>query len=325
MKLFRSLEEARGRFAPSAVTIGNFDGVHAGHRQLLDRVKAIAAELGVKPSALTFHPHPATIVAPARAPRLLTTPDERATLMAAQGIEQVLILPFDRSVATLSPVAFAEHVLRETLGARGVVVGDNFRFGHRQSGNTETLCELGMQFGFEVDVVLPVVRRGLMVSSSEIRRLIGEGSVAKAMRLLERPYSLSGPVVKGEGRGARETVPTLNLATAAEVLPADGVYITRTREMGGGRSWASITNIGFRPTFDGQHRTTETFLLEALAGETPTAIAVEFLRRVRGEKKFESADELKAQILRDVDRARAYHRRAARPAASMATKPSSTR
>lgn len=325
MRLFRSLEEARGQFAPCAVTIGNFDGVHAGHRRLLDRVKTMAAELGVKPSAVTFHPHPTTVVAPARAPKLLTTPDERAVLMAAQGIEQVLILPFDRSVAILSPVAFAEHVLRETLGARGVVVGENFRFGHRQSGNTETLRELGMQFGFDVDVVLPVVRRGLLVSSSQIRRLLAEGSVAKAMRLLERPYALSGPVIAGEGRGSKQTVPTLNLETAAEILPADGVYITRTRSLKDSRVWTSITNIGFRPTFDGEHRTIETFLLEAFAGEPPARIAVEFLRRVRPERKFETAEALKAQILRDVGRARAYHRRAARPAASIAANPNSTR
>jgi len=325
MRLFRSLEAARGRFAPSAVSIGNFDGVHAGHRQLLDRVKVMAAELGVKPSAVTFHPHPTTVVAPARAPKLLTTPEERAALMASQGIEQVLILPFDRSVATLTPVAFAEHVLRETLGARAVVVGDNFRFGHRQSGNTETLRELGQQFGFEVDVVLPVLRRGLMVSSSEIRRLISEGEVSKAMRLLERPYALSGPVVKGEGRGSKQTVPTLNLATSAEVLPADGVYITRTRGLREDRWHDSITNIGFRPTFDGQHRTIETFLLEPLSGEPPAAITVEFLRRVRPERKFESAEDLKAQILRDVGRAKAYHRRTARAAAIMAAKPASTR
>lgn len=309
MRVFRSLEEARGRFAPSAVTIGNFDGIHMGHRQLLERVKTMAAEMGVKPSAVTFHPHPTVVVAPERAPKLLTTPEERADLMGREGIEQVLILPFDRDVAHLSPVEFAGDVLREVLGARGVVVGDNFHFGSRQGGNTETLIELGMQFGFEVEVVAPVTRRHLMVSSSMIRKLLVEGEVSKAARLLERPYALKGPVVQGEGRGSRETVPTLNLETTAEILPADGVYITRTRSLDDGRVWPSITNVGVRPTFDGAHRTVETFLLGGLDGERPGQMAVEFLHRVREERRFDSAEALKGQILRDVRRAESFFRR----------------
>lgn len=309
MRVFRSLEEARGRFAPSAVTIGNFDGIHMGHRQLLERVKVMAAEMGVKPSAVTFHPHPTVVVAPERAPKLLTTPEERTELMAREGIEQVLILPFNRDVAHLSPVEFAGDVLREVLGARGVVVGDNFHFGNRQSGTTETLKELGMQFGFEVEVVAPVTRRHLPVSSSMIRRLLTAGEVSKAARLLERPYALKGEVVRGEGRGAKETVPTLNLATTAEVLPADGVYITRTRSLEDGRVWPSITNIGVRPTFEGRQRTIETFLLEGLAGETPRKIAVDVLHRLRDERKYESADALRRQILSDVGRAQAFFRR----------------
>jgi riboflavin kinase / FMN adenylyltransferase len=312
MRLFRSLDEARGRFAPSAVTIGNFDGIHMGHRQLMERVKRLAAELEVRPSAVTFHPHPTVIVAPERAPKLLTTPEERAELMAREGIEQVLILPFDRSVAHLSPVEFAGTVLREVLGARGVVVGDNFHFGSRQAGNTETLRELGSQFGFEVDVVAPVTWRHMVVSSSMIRRLLDQGAVGKAARLLQRPYALSGEVVRGEGRGTRETVPTLNLQTAAEILPADGVYITRTRSLDDRREWPSISNIGFRPTFAGENRTVETFLLEGLGGETPGRIAVELLHRLRGERKFDSAEALKGQILRDVARANTFFRRFSR-------------
>jgi riboflavin kinase/FMN adenylyltransferase len=263
----------------------------------------------VKPSAVTFHPHPTVIVAPQRAPKLLTTPEERAELMGREGIGQVLILPFNREVAHMSPVEFAGDVLREALGARGVVVGDNFHFGSRQGGNTETLVELGMQFGFEVEVVAPVTRRHLMVSSSMIRRLLADGEVSKAARLLERPYSLKGAVVRGEGRGSRETVPTLNLETTAEVLPADGVYITRTRSLGDVRTWTSITNVGVRPTFDGAQRTVETFLLEGLEGEPPGRIAVEFLHRVREERRFDSAEALKGQILRDVHRARSFFRR----------------
>ena len=153
MRVFRGLDEARQGFAPSAVTIGNFDGVHAGHRQLMRRTCAIAAELGVKPSALTFHPHPATIVAPERTPRLLTTPDERCALMAAEGIEQVLILPFDRDMAAQSPEQFFENVLVGDLGARAVIVGHNFHYGRSQSGHISDLRTLGDRFGVQTEIM----------------------------------------------------------------------------------------------------------------------------------------------------------------------------
>ena len=187
LRIFRTLKEARGGFAPSAVTIGNFDGLHAGHRELMRRTRRIALRLGVKASALTFHPHPTTIVAPERAPRLLTTPEERCALMAADGIEQVLILPFDHEISILSPEEFFSRVLVGVLGARAVVVGDNFHFGRRQAGHTGDLSTLGASAGVHVEVVPLLQLRGLAVSSSEIRRLLASGDVSKANRLLERP------------------------------------------------------------------------------------------------------------------------------------------
>ncbi len=314
LRIFRGLAEAKRGFAPSAVTIGNFDGVHAGHRELMRRTRAIAAELGVKASALTFHPHPATIVAPERTPRLLTTPDERCALMAAEGIEQVLILPFDRQIAALSPEEFFETVLVRDLGARAVIVGDNFHYGRRQSGHVSELLALGSQFGVRTEIVPLLSLRGIKVSSSEIRGLLGRGAVSMASRLLQRPYSLSGSVVPGEGRGSTQTVPTLNLETASledstSALPADGVYITRTEDLDSPGRWNSITNIGYRPTFEGRHLTIETFLLGALDGGGPARIRLEFLRRVRPERRFDSAAALKEQILRDVARAQVFFRR----------------
>ncbi|MGB9611605.1 MAG: bifunctional riboflavin kinase/FAD synthetase, partial [Bryobacteraceae bacterium] len=177
LRIFRSLEEARQGFPPSAVTIGNFDGVHAGHRELMRRTVRLARELGVKPSALTFHPHPATVVAPQRIPRLLSTPDERCALMAAEGIEQVLIMPFDESISHLSPEEFFRRVLVEDLGAKAVVVGANFRFGHRHSGGTEDLVRLAQHHGVRAEIVPLLEIRGVRVSSSEIRRLLAEGNV----------------------------------------------------------------------------------------------------------------------------------------------------
>jgi riboflavin kinase/FMN adenylyltransferase len=190
-----------------------------------------------------------------------------------------------------------------------VLVGDNFRFGHLHAGDTRLLERLGTEHGFCVEVIPAVRMRGRVVSSSEVRRLIGEGNVALAGRMLGRCHAVAGPVVRGHGIGSKQTVPTLNLAPAAEVLPANGVYITRTTDTEGGRSWPSVTNVGYRPTFGGDALAIETFLLEPLEGAGPRAIRVEFLKRLREEVKFDSPAELKAQILRDVGRANAYFRR----------------
>jgi riboflavin kinase/FMN adenylyltransferase len=309
MTIYRDLGEIGPGFGPSAVTIGNFDGVHAGHRRILRRVVALARERGWRPSVLTFDPHPAVVVAPERAPLLLTTPEERAARMRAEGIEQVLILPFTHALSLVSPEAFVRDILAERLNARAVLVGDNFRFGHEHAGDIHTLERLGRKYGFIVEVIAAIRVRGRVVSSSEVRRLIREGDVALAGRLLERCYTLSGPVVPGHGVGSKQTVPTLNLASGSALLPADGVYITRTADAGVGRLCPSVTNIGRRPTFGGGALTIETFLLAPLEGGSPARIRIEFLKRLREERKFESSEALKAQIFRDVARAQAYFRR----------------
>ncbi len=326
LRIFRSLEEARHGFAPSAVTIGNFDGVHAGHRELMRRTVAVARALGVKPSALTFHPHPSTIVAPERVPRLLSTPDERCALMAAEGIEQVLIMPFDASLSHLGPDEFFRQVLLDALGARAVIVGANFRFGYRQAGSTADLRRLAGEAGVHAEIVPLLECRGVKVSSSEIRRLLAEGEVSRASRLLERPYSLAGNVVAGAGRGAREVVPTLNLETGSledstSALPQSGVYVTRTEDLDSSRRWNSITNIGYRPTFDGRHLTIETYLLDPFEPPSPRRIRVEFLRRLRPERKFESAAELRAQIRADVEKARRFFERLERFRPALLSRP----
>lgn len=318
MRLFLQLSEAASSgFGPAAITIGNFDGVHAGHRALLARTLAVARARGLKPSALTFHPHPTAIVAPHRTPRLLTSIPARAALLAEAGIAQTLVLPFDQLLADLEPAEFFQRVLRRDLGAEAIVVGENFRFGRRQSGDVNTLRELGFGMGVRIEIVPAVRRRGFTVSSSQIRALLAAGRVGAAARLLERPYALAGSVVRGAGRGARETVPTLNLELpslddATRALPLDGVYVTRTHDAGSARSWPSITNVGYRPTFSGAHLTIETFLLHPLDDPAPRDISVEFLHRLRPERAFPNAGELRSQILIDVARARAWFRRAAR-------------
>jgi riboflavin kinase/FMN adenylyltransferase len=310
MRIYRSLDAVPADFGPCALTIGNFDGVHLGHRRIVRRLVSLAAGRGWRPAVLTFDPHPTRIVAPERTPPLLTSPVRRAELMGEEGVEQALILPFDSAVARLTPDEFARAVLAERLKARAVLVGDNFHFGFHQAGDVRVLAELGRKYGFDIEIVPPAACRGRRVSSSGIRELVRAGCVSLAARFLGRPYALEGKVVPGRGVGSKLTVPTLNLASSAEVIPSRGVYATRTFDTDGNRVWNSITNVGARPTFeDGGELSIETFLLDPLGDGAPRQIRVEFLWRVRDERKFESPAALKARILQDARAAGRYFRR----------------
>ena len=312
IRVFTSLAEIGTDAAPCALTIGNFDGVHEAHRRILRRVVELAAERQLIPAVLTFDPHPTRVVAPSRAPRLLSTPAQRLAQLEKEGIKQVFVLPFDVPFSQLSALDFVRQILVDKLHAKAVMVGANFRFGNRASGDTHLLQQLGIEYGFTTEIISGVEMRGRMVSSSEVRRLVDEGAVSMACRLLGRSYALDGEVVHGHGVGSKQTVPTLNLDTKSEILPAVGVYITRTSDLEDARKWPSITNVGYRPTFGGDRLTVETFLLAPLEGATPQRIQVEFLRRVRDERKFDSPEALKTQIFKDVGRAKAYFRRTAR-------------
>ncbi len=315
MRVARTLQEA-AQFGPTAVAIGNFDGVHIAHRELLSAVLRASREHALAASVLTFDPHPASIVAPERKQRLLSTQGERCSWMAREGIENVLILPFTVPFSRWTPAEFVERVLAKAFHAKAVIVGENFHFGHQQAGTTRVLADLGSHFGFETHMVSPVKIRGKVVSSSEIRRAIEAGKIELAGRMLGRPYSVAGEVVAGQGIGSKQTVPTLNLRTHAQVIPKTGVYITRTTDADHeSLRWESITNVGYRPTFENSNAhpalTIETFLLSPFSPPAPERIRVEFLHRVRDERKFESAEALKAQIFHDVGRARAFFRRIA--------------
>lgn len=312
MKIFRSSAEIGAGFGPSVVAIGNFDGVHAGHRQIMRRVVALARERGYIPAILTFDPHPARVLAPDRAPKLLMTIDQRLRAMESEGIEAVFLLPFSLDFARLTPEEFAASILAKALQARMVLVGEDFRFGYKQSGNVETLRTLGQSLGFELEAVAGIARRGERISSSGIRKLVMAGAVSRACRLLGKPFALEGKVVPGQGIGSKQTVPTLNLDPSNEVLPATGVYVTRTRDLDSAREWRSITNVGYRPTFQGEGLTVETFLLNRLDAPSPTRIEVSFLSWVRPERKFENPAALKSQILKDVNVASRLHRRLAK-------------
>jgi len=312
MQVFRSLDDAAGRFGPCALTIGNFDGTHLAHQALFNEVSLLAASRHWHPAALTFDPHPAYIVAPDKAPRRITSFEQRVEVMAACGIRKVLILPFTPELAQVSPDSFVRHMLVQALQTKAIVVGDNFRFGHRHAGDMHLLAELGLELGFSTHIEPAIRSRYGVISSTLIRQAVFSGKMDMATRLLGRPYALTGAVVSGHGIGSRQTVPTLNIEPATEVLPPDGVYISRTRDLDASRSWNSITNIGRRPTFNGDRLGIETFLLDPFDGHTPARIEVQLLRRVRDERKFDSPEALKTQIFRDVARAQAYHRRTAK-------------
>lgn len=315
MRVIRSLAAGEAAGVPAGkgtvVTIGNFDGVHLGHQAILRQVVARSRQLNLVPAVLTFEPHPAKVLAPGRAPLLINTTAQKLRRLEQAGAATVLLCPFSPEFAQLSPEEFADRVLRQTLNARVVMTGEDFRFGHRQSGDIVRLRELGAQLGFAVEAVADIDAgqrsSGQRISSTGIRALIMEGKVSQACRLMGAPFTLEGAVVSGFGIGKKQTVPTLNLAAENELLPQYGVYVTRTRP-DGGAPVASITNVGMRPTFDGSAVTVETFLLSDGPVSAPARLEVEFLGWVRAERKFASPEALRAQILRDVGSARRFHR-----------------
>ena len=284
----------------SVLAIGNFDGIHLGHQEILRDVVQRAAVSGDVATALTFEPPPLKVLRPEIAPKRLSTPEQRLTWFRVVGLESAVVQSFTRELSLLSPEDFVEQILVRQLRVRALLVGENFRFGHKQAGNTALLKELGMPHGFEVIVAPPVIYHGEIVSSTVIRREIADGDVTHAGRLLGRPFVLTGEVVSGAGIGHRFTVPTLNLVPEQELLPARGVYITRTLLDGETKSRRSVTNIGLRPTFNGTSLSVETHLLDAPATFETRRIEIRFWKKLREEMKFASADELRAQITKDV-------------------------
>jgi riboflavin kinase/FMN adenylyltransferase len=308
-QVFRSLSEAHGQFGPASLAIGNFDGVHLGHRALIAAMSECAAVHSLHRAVLTFHPHPTVLVAPDRVPPMLCTLEERIALLEASGVEKILVLPFTRELSLFTPEQFVAQVLVDALNTKAIFVGDNFHFGHRQAGTPAVLTDLGHQYGFTTCCLQPVSYQGQVISSSAIRSALTSHRLLFASRLLTRCFSAAGPVVSGQGIGTRQTVPTLNILPAPGQLVLPGVYITRTFDLHSERHWPSITNVGVRPTFQGEGVTIESYLLAPLTGESPREIRVEFRRFVRPERQFENPEALKQQIFRDVSRAQAYWRR----------------
>lgn len=288
----------------TVVTIGNFDGVHLGHQQILRGAIDRAHVTESMSAVLTFFPHPSSVLRPEHAPALLMTLPQRLHAFQSFGIEATLVLRFDRALAQVTAEDFVRKFLIDTLRARTVLIGGNFRFGHKQAGDVSLLVNLGQREDFEVIVVPPVIQDGVVVSSTAVRNAVREGRLEEAARLLGRPFELSGEIKTGTGQGRKLIVPTLNLDTEQKCLPKNGVYATES--VIGGKMYRSATNVGVRPTFDGNRLAIESHLFDFSQSLTSGPMEVRFCKRLRDEQKFSGSEALREQVLRDIGEARAY-------------------
>jgi riboflavin kinase / FMN adenylyltransferase len=306
MRIFRSLEEIPRDFGNTITTVGNFDGVHCGHQQVIEEVVRRSRQTGSKAVVVTFDPHPLRILRPDVAPRLITPQPVKERLLASCGLDALLVIPFTRDFSMMTAEDFVRQIVRDRLRAREVHEGENFHFGHQARGTPQRLLEMGRELGFEVKLYPVMMLRGNPVSSSHIRRMIANGKVAGARRLLGRVFSIIATPGRGRGFGHKYTVPTINLSRYDELTPGDGVYITRTRV--GDEVFESVTNVGNRPTFGEDSFAIETHLLNfhPLELTAQTEVEIFFEQWRRSEIKFPSVEALRDQIGRDVRRARRY-------------------
>jgi len=305
MVVYHGLDDPRLRSRPAAVAVGNFDGLHLGHRKILSLLCRLAEERGLRSLVLTFEPHPERALGK-RSVRMIDTPAQRLDRLRGTCVDAVVVVRFDRRFARLGGPAFVGGVLRDRLGAAEVVVGRGFRFGRGRRGDAAALRRLGRRDGPGVHVVAPVILGGRTVSSTAARSLIGRGRVEEAARLLGRPYEIQGRVVGGERRGRLLGFPTANLEPANEILPP-GVFITET--VAGGRTFRSLTSVGANPTFGPRPVSVETLLFGFRGSLYRARITIRFLKRLRSTRRFPDAAALAARIRRDIDEARAWFAR----------------
>ena len=296
----------RPLFTP-AIALGNFDGLHRGHRRLLEETVKAADELGGDSVVYTFDPHPAHVLAPRYAPPLLTTRDRKLELIAAAGISACVVEPFTEELAALGPDAFLQKILCDVLGARHVVVGYDFTYGHKRTGTTDSLRAFGESHGFDVQVITPVTVDGIVASSTKVREFLTAGKLDGASLLLDRNYDVDGVVVRGAGRGRTLGIPTANIGRKAKhidvLLPKGGVYAVRMTLLSEPerRVFGGVANLGTRPTFTSSSETAlEVHLLDFSGDIYDQDVRVEFVHRLRGEKRYDQVDALVAQIHADI-------------------------
>lgn len=304
---WRSLAEsfaAERGLRGSVVSVGNFDGLHIGHQKIIRAVVDGARKEKAIAAVITFDPHPLKVLRPDAAPPLIMTIAQRVADFAECGLDAALVMRFDRALADLSAEEFVRIVLAETVCAKRILVGANFRFGYQQAGNVDLLTRLGKEHGFAVEIMAAAEVGGRPVSSTEIRRSVAEGKVYEAAELLGHPFALTGTIQPGAGRGSKIVFPTLNLAAEQELLPARGVYATES--IVGGRKFQSVTNVGVRPTFDGQGLSIESHLFDFADPVASGRLKVQFWKHLREERKFDGADALKTQIALDIRAAQQF-------------------
>ena len=290
----------------SVISIGNFDGLHIGHRKIISAVTSGARSEKAISAIITFDPHPLKVLRPDAAPPLIMTIAQRVEGFEEHGLDAALVMRFDRALAELSAEEFVRGVLVETVRVKRILVGANFRFGYQQAGNVEMLSRLGESLGFTVDIITAAEIGGVPVSSTGIRRAVSEGKVLEATEMLGHPFALTGTIQAGAGRGSKIVFPTLNLAAEQELLPARGVYATEC--VVGGREFRAVTNVGVRPTFDGHGLSIESHLFDFREQVTSGRMEVHFWKRLREERKFDGAASLKAQIDLDIMAAQKFFR-----------------
>jgi riboflavin kinase/FMN adenylyltransferase len=308
MQRWRGFEAAPSGWGRSVVTIGVFDGVHCGHQRTIGHTVDVARDLGLSSVVVTFDPHPSEVVRPGSHPAVLTESARKAELIEALGVDVLCVIPFTLEFSRLSAETFVHDVLVAHLHARAVVVGENFRFGHRAAGDVALLERLGRSFGFTVQGAPLVGNDSAVVSSTYIRACVDAGDVAAAADALGRPHRVEGVVVRGDGRGHKLGFPTANLITAPyAAVPADGVYAAwLARRRGNGmQTLRAAVSIGTNPTFSGRERRIEAYVLDFSGDLYGERLALDFVSRLREMRRYDSVDELVAQIERDVDDTRA--------------------
>lgn len=305
MEIWHHALEAAPEAGAFVVTLGNFDGVHSGHRELLAEAARSARAKGLRSAVVTFDPHPATVVAPERRPRLLMTLDQRLAVFAECGVDLAWVIPFSRAFSELAPAAFLD-VLARALRPAELHVGRAFRFGRDRAGDIALLEAWGAAHGCAVQAHALHAPDGGPLSSTRVREALAEGAVDAAARLLGHPYALTGIVVEGDRRGRHLGFPTANLAWDQEQLPANGVYVTEVRSAHFEGPRLGLTNVGEKPTFDGRRLTVETHLPGFEGDLYGARLELRFRHRIRGERKFDGPDALRTQITQDVAEGQAW-------------------
>jgi riboflavin kinase / FMN adenylyltransferase len=303
MRIFRSIDISE-KFKNPVLTIGNYDGLHLGHRRIIERVRERAREIGGTSMLMTFHPHPLRVLRPEREVAAITPEDQKERIIGETGLDVLFVVPFTEEFSHVTPEEFVRTILVDSLAIKGLVIGYDFRFGARGKGDVALLEKLSREYGFFVEVVGAIDMDGEKVGSNRVRHLLKEGDVATVARLLGRPYMIGGSVVRGKGRSRSiGFFPTINLQTEYPLIPKNGVYVTEVEILG--QRYGAVTNIGHNPTFEnGRERFIETFILDFEGDLYGKEVRLYFLERIRSEERFPSVDVLKARIGEDIAAAR---------------------